>query len=80
MTTNFIWIAGSKKTPGHMMPVTTPIYEVSPLDAKVVDECLDLLTAAREPADQEPRLTKGVCGGTENYKPLQDNWQSVAPK
>ncbi len=80
MNTNFIWIAGSKKIPGHMMPVTTPIYEVSPLEAKVVDECLALLTAPAEPADQEARLTKGICGGADNYTRLKDNWQSVAPK
>ncbi len=75
--TMFIWIAATKKMPGHLMPVSTPIYDYSPAQARVVDACAAIVAPQGDPADLAAKLEKGVCGGTDNYHRLKGLWHAT---
>ncbi|MBW8880785.1 MAG: hypothetical protein JF615_04970 [Asticcacaulis sp.] len=75
--TSFIWIGATKKMPGHMMPVTTPIYDYSPAQARVVENCAAILAPEGDPADLDARMEKGVCGGLDNYRRLKRLWHET---
>lgn len=72
--TSFIWIAATKKTPGHMMPITTAIYDYSPAQARVVANCAAILAPEDDPVDLGAKMEKGVCGGIDNYRRLKRQW------
>lgn len=74
--TLMIWMPATKKAPGYMMPVTTPVYGYSPAQARGVDDCARLLDQAGDPPDLAGRLERGVCGGSDNYRRLKGQWHS----
>ncbi|WP_443749562.1 hypothetical protein [Asticcacaulis solisilvae] len=70
------WVAGTKKTPGHMSFMNITTYDINPGQVHVVENCLTLLTGEGEPSPAA--LDGGVCGGADNYRHLKDLWTRAA--
>lgn len=74
--TSFIWVGATKKSPGHMIPVTTPVYDYLPAQADVVANCAEILAPQDDPPGLDAKLEKGVCGGADNYHRLKAKWHN----
>jgi TPR repeat protein len=72
--TTSIYVPGYKHTPGSVMFVSSPSYDV-PLPQQIdVDTCVAALNQPTSPASLA-RVERGACGGPANFERLRTAWR-----
>lgn len=72
-TSSVIWVAGVEGKPGYPMWISTPVYDLAPGTALLIDRCAAQLEVYGRRADP-PANVQDLCGGPEAFQRLRTLW------
>lgn len=72
-TSTPVWVPGVEGNPGYLIFVSTPVYDLAPGTANLIDRCaVQLEVYGRRP--QAPANVQNLCGGPEAWQRLRTLW------